>query len=250
MGLRRFVRSTAAVVAILALAGASIVTVDGSSAGASDETPTEIPITFSGDLEVLAARLASVPEPLAGPLPSAPLNLTATSGEDGQSTLSWQAPLDDGGSALEIYVAEVSTDGVSFSLFGWVNASETAAIASGLVNGTTYWFRMSAVNAVGIGPPSDAAETTPFGPPEAVRDIRLSGTGLLSWSGSDGGAPPMSSTIAGSIHQRVRGSLSLTPTRGFSSGQRPLSLRRGSFPRSSEAATSTSTTTPTNSACG
>jgi len=88
----------------LALAGAAIVTVDGSSAGASDENPTEIhmefPITFSGDVEALAARLASVPEPLAGPLRSAPLNVIATSGEDGQSTLSWQAPLDDGGSTL------------------------------------------------------------------------------------------------------------------------------------------------------
>ncbi|MGI6425198.1 MAG: fibronectin type III domain-containing protein [Tepidanaerobacteraceae bacterium] len=78
-------------------------------------------------------------------VPSAPQNFTATPG-DGQVTLSWTAPASDGGAAISHY--EVSADDGTT----WVTAStSTSHTFTGLTNGTTYTFKVRAVNSVGNG---------------------------------------------------------------------------------------------------
>jgi hypothetical protein len=79
-------------------------------------------------------------------------NFTATAG-NAQVGLTWDAPLDDGGSAIIGY--ELTRD-------DWANkvtktASELSHTYTGLTNGTTYTFRVRAVNAKGFG---ETATTT------------------------------------------------------------------------------------------
>jgi len=93
--------------------------------------------------------------------PSVPQNFTAVAG-NGQVALGWTVPLNDGGSAITGY--EVSSDnGVT-----WVAAnSNTGHTFTGLTNGSTYTFRVRAVNNVGNGAEASATAT-----PIAVIDIK------------------------------------------------------------------------------
>jgi titin len=104
-----------------------------------------------------SALVAATP---AGPsLPSAPLNLTLSPGNHTVS-LSWSAPADDGGSPLlgfrvyrgnhsggERLVAEV---GLAYAY------SDT-----GLVNNRTFYYKVSALTAIGEGPAANGSARTP-----------------------------------------------------------------------------------------
>ena len=77
--------------------------------------------------------------------PTVPQNFTATPG-NGQVTLAWTAPANDGGSVIIRF--EVSSDNGST----WVTASSnTGHTFTGLTNGVTYTFRVRAVNSAGNG---------------------------------------------------------------------------------------------------
>ena len=78
--------------------------------------------------------------------PDAPRNLRAVSG-DGAVTLSWDAPISDGGAAITDY--EYQIDGVG----EWISIGSTKRThtISGLTNGTVYVFRVRAVNRIGAG---------------------------------------------------------------------------------------------------
>ena len=90
--------------------------------------------------------------------PSAPA-LRATRG-NARVTLAWTPPTSNGGSAITRYVLQRSTSPTS----GWVNLSTTipattrSFTATGLLNGTRYYFRIAAVNAAGTGPWSSCRE--------------------------------------------------------------------------------------------
>ncbi|HHT47428.1 MAG TPA: hypothetical protein GX004_09140 [Firmicutes bacterium] len=90
-------------------------------------------------------------------VPDAPQNFTATTG-DTQVTLNWIAPASNGGSEITHY--EVSSDnGVT-----WITAeTDTSHTFTGLTNGTTYTFKVRAVNSKGPGAEASTAAT-----PEAV----------------------------------------------------------------------------------
>ena len=81
--------------------------------------------------------------------PGAPTNLIATPG-NAQVILTWQAPASDGGSPITGYkLYRSATSGGTYSLI----ASPTALTYTdtGLTNGQTYWYKVSAVNAIGVG---------------------------------------------------------------------------------------------------
>ncbi len=101
--------------------------------------------------------------------PGAPGNLRTAPG-DGQMTLTWTAPGNDGGAAIEKYRYRVSADGGSSWGPDWTDvpdgadagdsaADETTFTVSGLNNGTAYVFQLRAVNSVGEGPAVSAADT-------------------------------------------------------------------------------------------
>jgi len=99
-------------------------------------------------------------------VPGAPAGLTATAG-NAQVTLSWTAPASDGGSPVSGYNVYVATSADFNGAAELPGVTGTAIVLVGLVNGTSYYFRVTAVNAVGQSPPSAGASATlpPIVPP-------------------------------------------------------------------------------------
>ncbi len=128
-----------------------------------------------------------------GPPPAtAPGPPTAVSGEpaDGEVTVTWSPPLDDGGAPVDTY--RVYQDGGEEPV-ATVTDGSGAATVTGLTNGTEYTFGVTAANEVGEG---DAASTGPVTPrtvpgaPTGVSANAGDGEATVSWSepASDGGA--------------------------------------------------------------
>ena len=99
--------------------------------------------------------------------PTAPLQVTGASATAGnnQVVVSWSAP-DSGGSAITDYVIEQSTDGGgTWSTLSDGTSTSTNYTVTGLTNGTSYSFRVSATNSIGTGTVSSTASATPVAPP-------------------------------------------------------------------------------------
>jgi titin len=93
---------------------------------------------------------------------SPPLNLTAVP-EDGQLTISWTAPLNNGGSAITKYQFSCITTAGNPT---WRDvpdsgAGTTSHVITGLTNGTTYFIEVRAVNAGGDGSTSGVIIAVP-----------------------------------------------------------------------------------------
>src|SRR5207245_10592012 len=100
------------------------------------------------------ASLVSLSAVTAASAPSAPLNLTGVAG-DSKATLAWQPPTSNGGSSILGY--NIFKDG-SFLLSTNVVLTYTV---TGLTNGVTYRFSVSAYNAYGGGAHSSLAYVSP-----------------------------------------------------------------------------------------
>ena len=86
--------------------------------------------------------------------PGAPTGVSGTPG-DAQVQLSWTAPAFDGG-AISGYQIETKTSGTPWTITtANTGTSATNHTVTGLTNGTTYQFRVAAINPAGTGPASD-----------------------------------------------------------------------------------------------
>ena len=77
-----------------------------------------------------------------------------------RSNLSWTAPASDGGSAITGYQVQVATSagGLYSDATGCpTNSTATSCTVTGLSNGTQFFFRIAAINAVGTGAYSAAS---------------------------------------------------------------------------------------------
>ncbi len=98
----------------------------------------------------------------ASTVPDAPTALAATPGGPDRINLSWTAPTNDGGRDISGYQVERSDDGTS----DWTvitpdtGSSTTSSADTGLPASTTRHYRVSAINAVGTGSPSNVAMAT------------------------------------------------------------------------------------------
>ena len=116
--------------------------------------------------------------------PTAPQSFTAIPG-DGQVTLSWEAPKDNGGDLITKYKVS-KDDGVN-----WEDASSnTGHTFTGLTNGTLYTFKVRAVNGIGEGEEASAT-ATPIEAPIPVTSIAVTGAGGATTITTNGGALQM-----------------------------------------------------------
>ncbi len=87
--------------------------------------------------------------------PEAPRNLTAAGGI-GEAVLAWDAPEDDGGSAIRRYEYRINGEGRWIS----IGSTHTTHTVTGLTNSTVYVFQVRAVNRIGESRASNRAEAT------------------------------------------------------------------------------------------
>ncbi|MBU6276079.1 MAG: fibronectin type III domain-containing protein, partial [Planctomycetes bacterium] len=130
-------------------------------------------------------------------VPGTPTGLAGVIG-DSRVTLSWTAPVSNGGSPFTDYLIEyrVATAGsTSWTPFTRAPSTATSAVVTPLVNGVGYAFRVTAINAAGPGTPSTPTGTlTPVtvpGAPTGVVATGGDGQAQLSWAppASNGGSP-------------------------------------------------------------
>jgi hypothetical protein len=141
--------------------------------------------------------------PASGTLPSEPQNLAATAG-NGQVSLAWNPPTSNGGSTITSYRVFRGTNAANTLIVtsgGCANLGPlTSCTDTGLTNGLSYYYIVSAVNAAGQGPPSNGATVTPTAPitppatplnpapgsPNSPGPMQSNTSVTFSWSASSG----------------------------------------------------------------
>jgi fibronectin type 3 domain-containing protein len=140
-------------------------------------------INAVGESSLSTEASATPSAPVATP-PGAPTGLAAT-GADGQVALTWTAPASNGGSAITGYKIYRGTVAGGETYTG-ISVAGTSYTNTGLTNGTTYYFKVSAVNAVGESSLSTEASATPAtvpSPPLSLTATQAKGKGVvLSWA--------------------------------------------------------------------
>lgn len=159
-----------------------------------------VPSVFVGDnaligeeaiqskLEPIIVKMLGGNNPPAPTKPGAPTSLSATPG-DGQVQLTWKAPSDDGGAAIDYYVVYQNGKDVS-------HVKALTITLKGLSNGVSYSFSVAAHNSAGIGTKSSMVSATPTtsvqkpGAPTALKALPGDGQVQLSWEppATNGGA--------------------------------------------------------------
>lgn len=130
-------------------------------------------------------------------IPALPAGLpTALQGRRGnaQVSLSWKAPTSDGGSPIVDYLLQSSSDGgKTWATIERPASAATTVTVTALANGTSYVFRLAAVNSTGPGAftANSAAimPATTAAAPSVATATRRNGQATLTWTApaSDGG---------------------------------------------------------------
>ena len=181
-------------------------------------------VTTADAVTVTVTEIATVPVPVTvATVPGPPRNLTATPG-DRQVSLSWTGPATDGGSPIIRYDYQVDDE-------QWVSTggTETSHVVRDLVNGTTYTFRVRAVNAVSAESPSSesvsASDSATPAAGEEVEEVQQAVTETVE---------AVTAAAAANITANIGTRFSATPSSGsvVVVGGRTLNL--GSSPTSPE----------------
>jgi Fibronectin type III domain len=128
-------------------------------------------------------------------VPDAP-SITSVTPGDSSVLVTWSAPFNEGSPITSYLVAANPPDNTVV-----VDGSQTSATVTGLANGRTYTFTVSARNALGSGPPSTpSAPATPAVPPGAPTQVAATagdGSAQVTWHGpgSNGGSPVTTYTV-------------------------------------------------------
>ena len=155
-------------------------------------------VTATNSAGTSASSVASAPVVPVGP-PSAPTGVTATAGKNTYSVVSWSVPTSNGGSPISQYTVTSAPGAITAS------CANSPCTVTGLTNGTSYTFTVTASNGTGTGPASAASPAiVPIGPPGAPTAVTAvgaqNGVSLVSWvpPSSNGGAAISSYTVTSS----------------------------------------------------
>ncbi|MBV7272875.1 cell wall-binding repeat-containing protein [Clostridium sp. PL3] len=129
--------------------------------------------------------------------PDAPTSAAATAG-DTTATVTWTAPVNNGGSPITDYLVEVY-NGASLVNTVDTNSTTTSAAITGLTNGTAYTFDVKAVNIIGNSAASNATSAV-------TPTAQSSGGSGGASGGSTGGSSSSPSTISGEVIDGDNGS--------------------------------------------
>ena len=127
-------------------------------------------------------------------VPNAVRSLAATA-QNAQVLTGWQVPAFDGGSPITGYTVRAWSAARAGTLVSSCTAATTSCTVPGLVNGTTYFLDVVAVNAVGDGqvqgPRVAVVPRTVPSTPTAVQVVFGNGTLAVSWAApaANGGSP-------------------------------------------------------------
>jgi hypothetical protein len=160
----------------------------------STTTPTFFRV-FARNVAGQSTSSSNTASAIARVKPSVVRNVAVTAGASGQLRLSWLAPASTGGASITDYVIARSLNGST----GWTTLADgvntaTTYIATGLTNGTRYYFRIYAKNVAGFSvatsPVLGVPRTVPTAPRTLVAAPGGSGQVRLSWvaPASHGGA--------------------------------------------------------------
>ncbi|MDE2787453.1 MAG: fibronectin type III domain-containing protein [Chloroflexota bacterium] len=127
-------------------------------------------------------------------MPGVPQNLAAAADGENAIIVTWDAPADDGGSAITSYRVEqraVTASGLGSASHRTVNANAQEYRHSGLAVGSTWQYRVQARNAAGWGEWSEPVEaSTLSGVPAAPGSFTARANGskeiVLTWTEPDG----------------------------------------------------------------
>ena len=141
-------------------------------------------------------------------VPNIPTDVIATP-DVGQVTVSWNAPVDDGGSSVTLYTVTSDPGQVA------VTASGLNAVVTGLTIGTNYTFTVTATNAIGTSGPSMPSNVVSpfFNTPPTANGVNASGpkdtAALITLSGSDANGQSLTFSIASQPTNGYLGSITV-----------------------------------------
>ncbi|MDQ1444150.1 MAG: hypothetical protein QOI20_614 [Acidimicrobiaceae bacterium] len=216
----------------------SVVTTDTVSGSTFADQITGLTNGLSYDITVAAMNATG-----AGPESSPPVSATP-SGKPGQPTIdtvtpgnqtlnvAWSPPVDNGGTPLTGYLVDVTEpSGVPAVADQTVGPNTTTATFSGLVNGKSYSFTVTAQNANGDGSPSAAVAGTPSTTPGAptITSVTPGNQSLdVNWTApvSDGGSALTGYSVVATpqgggtpVSVNVGGGVTSTTINGLTNGQ-------------------------------
>jgi PKD repeat protein len=120
----------------------------------------------SSPAKTATSNVTITASPIAGTVPDAPTGLAASAG-NASASLSWKAPANNGGVAITSYKVYRGTSPGTETVLTAGGCSGLGAVVSctdtGLTNGQTYYYKVSAVNSIGEGAQSNEASATPVG---------------------------------------------------------------------------------------
>ncbi len=145
-------------------------------------------VTLAGE-GPFSNEVSATPATVAG----APTTLTATA-SDAEVDLSWTSPANNGGDPVTGYNIYQGTSSAADTILTSTSTTATTFTSTGLTNGTTYYFRITAVTLAGEGPFSNEVSATPAtvaGAPTTLTATASDAEVDLSWTSpaNNGGDP-------------------------------------------------------------